>query len=175
MVYYIKRRGYKKIIFEPAKSRLKKKQCPSCGNPKSKWVRRIDWRCCSVECTNKYQNMYISYGWPDFRLKAFKRDNFTCVKCGNKPKIFRERYESETDENFKWRAESYNKKIFIKYVKNGYLVHDSSKLIGDHIIPIVLGVEEFDMDNIQTLCIKCHKEKTSKDIKEIVKARKIST
>ena len=46
-------------------------------------------------------------------------------------------------------------------------------LIGDHIIPIALGGEEFDIDNVQTLCINCDKIKTAKDLKDIAKQRNI--
>ena len=40
-------------------------------------------------------------------------------------------------------------------------------------IPFVaLGGEEFDINNVQTLCIKCNKIKTRQDMKDIAKARK---
>jgi len=163
----------KRIIYEPAKSRLKDNQCPACGKPKEKWDRRTDWRCCSVKCTEKFQDMYIIYSWQDIRLKAFERDNFACVKCGKKPITFHERYDSESEEDFKWRAEKYDGYRFVGYVKGGYNVFDTSKLIGDHIIPIALGGDEWNLDNIQTLCIKCDKKKTKKDAKKIAKQRSI--
>ena len=40
-----------------------------------------------------------------------------------------------------------------------------------HIIPIALGWDEFDPNNLQTLCVVCHKEKTNKDMIEIADAR----
>ncbi len=51
--------------------------------------------------------------------------------------------------------------------KKGYF------LIGDHIIPIALGGEEFDINNVQTLCLKCDKIKTKKDKGDIAKQRRI--
>ena len=123
---------------------LKTSCCPICGLPKSKWNRRTDWRCCSVDCTNKWYN--LTYIWQFFKLKAFKRDKYSCVKCGEKP--MQRTYE-------------------------GKMIPDTSKLIGDHIIPISLGGEEYDLDNVQTLCIKCNKIKTAKDIKDIAKQRRI--
>lgn len=140
-----KREGYKKVIFEPAKSRIKKGKCPSCGKSKSKWKRRTDWRCCSVECTEKFQDNYIVYFWRDIRMKAFKRDNFACVECGEKPK--QKTYE-------------------------GKIIEDPSKLIADHIKPIALGGKEFNLKNIQTLCKKHNKIKTAKDAKKIAKQRR---
>ena len=51
--------------------------------------------------------------------------------------------------------------------------HPDSELIADHIIPISLGGEEYNLDNIQTLCIECHKLKTASDIKKIAELRAI--
>ena len=48
----------------------------------------------------------------------------------------------------------------------------SSALVGDHIIPIACGGEEFDLDNIQTLCLDCNKKKTKSDMKLIANHRK---
>ncbi len=125
----------KKIIPKEQLKRIKNNQCPVCSLPKSKWTRRTDWRCCSIECTEEFWKTYISYGWQDIRIKVFKRDNFTCVECGKHS--------------------------------------TASELIGDHIIPIALGGDEWDLKNIQTLCIKCNKKKTKKDAKNIAKQRRI--
>jgi len=123
---------------------LKSNCCPICGLPKSEWKRRTDWRCCSKECTNKWCD--LTYVWQYFKFKAFKRDNYSCVKCGHKP--MQRTYE-------------------------GKMIPDSSKLIGDHIKPIALGGEEYDLDNVQTLCLKCDKIKTKQDQKDIAKQRRI--
>ena len=117
--------------------------CPICGLPKDKWNRRIDWRCCSVECTNKWCD--LTYIWQFFKIKAFKRDNYSCIKCGKKP--MRKTYE-------------------------GKMIPDISKLIGDHIIPIAIGGEEYNLDNVQTLCEECNKIKTKEDMKKIALYRK---
>lgn len=50
---------------------------------------------------------------------------------------------------------------------------DTSKLIGDHIIPIACGSDQWDMENIQTLCEACHKIKTAQDMKKIAQLRVI--
>ena len=132
----IKRQGYKYKIPEEARERIKNKQCPSCGLHKDKWKRRTDWRCCSVKCTTDYEkNIVLRFWWVDIRLKAFKRDKFTCVKCGTK--------------------------------------EDAINLIGDHIKPIALGGEEFDINNVQTLCMGCDKIKTKQDQKKIARERRI--
>ena len=46
-------------------------------------------------------------------------------------------------------------------------------LIADHIIAIALGGDEWDINNIQTLCSNpCNKIKTANDAKEIAKLRR---
>ena len=48
-----------------------------------------------------------------------------------------------------------------------------SNLIADHIIAIALGGDEWDINNIQTLCSKCDKIKTKEDAKKIARLRKV--
>lgn len=42
----------------------------------------------------------------------------------------------------------------------------------DHIVPIALGGNEFDIGNMQILCEDCHKLKTKIDIRKIAKIRR---
>ncbi len=118
--------------------------CPMCGLPEKEWKRRTDWRCCSKGCTEKLSKQ--TFYWQDFRRKAFRRDKWTCVKCGKKPLV-----------------KGYN----------GKLISNECALIGDHIVPIAIGGEEWDLKNIQTLCIDCDKIKTKQDQREIAKQRQI--
>ena len=45
-------------------------------------------------------------------------------------------------------------------------------MIGDHIIPIACGGDQWDINNIQTLCEVCNKEKTRNDHKDIAYIRR---
>lgn len=132
-------------LTEEQKKWLRTNCCPMCGLPESKWKRRTDWKNCSVKCTEKFSD--ITYIWQFFKEKAFKRDNYSCVKCGEKP--MEKTYE-------------------------GKMIVDTSKLVGDHIIPISIGGEEYDLDNVQTLCIKHNKIKTKEDFKKIAIYRRES-
>ena len=104
-------------------------------------------------------DLYKFNSWHGVRIRAFKRDNHTCVKCGKQPKKKEYKSELQKDGSYKY--------FWIKTNKP-----DSSQLIGDHIIPIALGGEEFNIDNVQTLCIECNKIKTKQDAKDIAKQRR---
>jgi len=51
--------------------------------------------------------------------------------------------------------------------------HKDFELIADHIIPIALNGEEYDLTNLQTLCLECNKIKTKSDLKNIATFRKL--
>lgn len=46
-------------------------------------------------------------------------------------------------------------------------------LIADHIVPIALGGAQWDIDNVQTLCIQCNKVKTGQDAGTIARYRRM--
>lgn len=50
----------------------------------------------------------------------------------------------------------------------------SKHLCGDHIKPVALGGDEFDLENVQTLCVECHKIKTKDDMKKIAAQRRLN-
>ena len=111
---------------------------PICNNLREKHKTRKTFR---NYCENHtFEDMREFTSWQTLRIKSFKRDNFTCVKCG-------------------FKSESIHYK-------------DGRELIGDHIIPISLGGDEWDLKNIQTLCQKCNKIKTKKDQKKISELRR---
>lgn len=157
---------HREIIFIPTefKERIKLNQCPVCAKPKDKWNRRIDWRCCSTDCTEIYSKSTIL--WADLKSKVHERDKYTCLKCGYVPfwtmevrELYKEEYELRSDF-LGWQD------------KNTVRLIDKSKLIADHIMPIALGGAEFDIKNIQTLCSKCNKEKTKEDQGKIAELRR---
>jgi 5-methylcytosine-specific restriction endonuclease McrA len=50
-------------------------------------------------------------------------------------------------------------------------IYHTGKLIADHIKPIALGGEEFELINLQTLCEKCNRTKTNEDLRLIMKLK----
>ncbi len=129
-----------------AEKRIANNECPVCGKPKSEWNRRTDWRCCSKTCTeNFYEQHDESLSWNWVRARVFKRDNYICAKCG--------------------------RRYVVKY--DGVEYADSSNLICDHIVPLAMDGEMWNMDNLQTLCIECNKIKTAQDLKNIAEYKRI--
>ncbi len=139
------RTGFKVVVKPIAEKRMALNQCPACGLPKEDWKRRKDWTCCCADCTEIFWKEFVLYnGWSDLRNKVFERDNHRCVRCG-------------ADGKAKIKLEG---------------CYETIELDADHIIPIALGGDEWDINNVQTLCGRCHKHKTKKDIKEIAIARR---
>lgn len=179
MVSLIKRKLFKTVLVPIAEERLKRNQCPSCGKPKEDWERSTRWRCCSGECTSKYwKDMVFCTGWTDLRLKAFERDKYRCVKCGFQP-THEETICSDTPSTYYLDRIRRSKSTIREResILEGrpvviFTVVSTSKLRGDHITPIALGGEEFNIHNVQTLCEKCNNKKTAKDNKEIAKLRR---
>lgn len=90
---------------------------------------------CSEKCfDNWYFKIAKPRSWQQLRNK-FLKENPKCIKCGDKR----------------------------KFIKDGWgnLI---TNLQVDHIVSINKGGEEFDWNNLQTLCLKCHKAKHSKNI-----------
>lgn len=145
------REVYKRVFTPIAEQRIGEHKCPNCGLPKSEWKRRTDWRCCSKECTGNFWKDHVEIlDWSVTRAMVFKRDNYTCKMC-SKRFIIVSKYPPYEGREFA----------------------QSEMLIGDHIIPIAIGGSEFDMDNIQTLCIDCNKIKTKEDMGLIAESRKL--
>lgn len=161
-----KRENHKIIVSKEAQERINNNQCPNCGKPKSEWIRRKDWRCCSEDCTNKYNKDMVIFGWPDIRTKVFRRDKYTCQTC----KKFIEATNSEVVQlNGEWICQIKT----LPREDEHYEYYASHNFVADHIKPIALGGDEWDMNNIQTLCLECNKIKTKKDSQDIAKLRSI--
>lgn len=126
-----KRKGWLRDYPPEAQEKIKNKICPACNKPNKR-----NAICCSRECSIRFfDEEFAVKDWKELRMKAIKRDDYTCRKCGKR------------DRN-------------------------TSALVGDHIVPIAIGGEEFDIDNVQTLCIDCDKKKTKIDMFVIAQRRR---
>jgi len=141
------RQSYVTIYTDIAKERMKNNQCPACGKPKSEWNRRTDWRCCSKECTEVFWKEHDkSLSWEIIRYRVFKRDKGVCAMCG---------------EQMTWEFD-------------GKQIPNDSQLVCDHIKPLAMDGEMWDMENLQTLCIECNKKKTAEDLANIAEYKKVN-
>jgi len=139
-----KREGFKVVKPPEYEEREAKGQCPVCAKPHEKGIRTGSngeyVQPCSKDCRIEFWDNVI-YGAAGLRKATFKRDNYTCVKCGRG-------VEHKSDP------------------AKPYLDGDA-----DHIEPIALGGDQWDLDNLQTLCRECHKKKTREDIRRIARKR----
>ena len=154
------REGHKIIVPQEFTDRINAGLCPVCAKPKSAWTRSTTWRCCSKECTEEYGKK-IFWGWPSLRRAAIKRDG-KCVKCGA---VHTQSMEMLPDDEYYREYEIILSEGKLCKSERGYdiipiTILDMSKYVVDHIQAIALGGAEWDINNLQTLCIACNKHKT---------------
>ena len=116
---------------------------------------------CSDKCTQHYRIVC----WPSYaRNKVYKRDNGVCASCQLDTEQLKRRVEARQYKinkerrlkgllpvNFVSRWESrwgFERGVNYSYWEN------------DHIVPVEHGGAVLGLDNMQTLCLRCHREKT---------------
>ena len=106
---------------------------------------------CSPECVHE---LLIRTNGRYLRDCVYKRDKGICQKCNiDTKKIAKEALQLKTEEKeifLKKHNISLKRKIWKR--KHGGGLWDA-----DHIIPVKEGGGSCGLDNIRTLCIKCHK------------------
>lgn len=106
---------------------------------------------CSPECVHELQ---IRTNGRYMRDCVYKRDKGICKICGidtkNLAKTALSLFGDERDKFLKDNSISLKRKIWIR--KHGGGLWDA-----DHIIPVKDGGGMCGLENIRTLCIKCHK------------------
>jgi hypothetical protein len=86
---------------------------------------------CGKECINRWAE---EYSWAGMKRRVFERDDWTCVRCGYRPPL-----QSLKCVDGKYR-------LFI----------DGYNLIHCHHIKELEDGGSTTLDNLQTLCTKCH-------------------
>ena len=110
------------------------------------------------------------------RLKEWAKSNKMIIdtwrdeRLVNLSKSFEEEYNRIMNDGFAMdRAISWEEKTqLFRGIPN-----NSVEMEVDHIVPIAQGGDMWDMNNMKTLCKKCHKKKTKKDIRKISIDKKI--
>ena len=159
-----------RILTEQQRKWLDSNCCPICGLPKKEWKRRTDWTCCSTKCTKEYSDEHI-FVWQYWKVKAFERDKYTCIRCGFQS-LAKYPFSSTWNNFTEFKEWQEQRSVFKEWEGTTAILFCPEYLIADHIIPIAIGGEEYDLDNVQTLCLGCNKNKTKRDLKEIALFRK---
>jgi len=131
--------------FKPKHNEKGQRLCLNCGKIIEDKRRR---KYCSEDCSHQWFRKHYWVGMRDYILKIQK---YTCQKCGATP-------PREENGMLKW-TNDHSRLDYFDYVV-------------DHKIPIALGGDEFDEDNLQVLCGICDKEKTEVDQAKITKLNK---
>lgn len=184
-----KRGGPRLLMPDGWQKKIDKGICPVCGGKNHRGTDQRPYYCCSKECTKGFWKKAC---WSNvLRGRCFERDNHTCQKCGTNNKAseaWQERFE-------KW-LEPYYKKLPKGFTRSGYYGQWFSKELGrittpaevythltgdkcpktvyfeaDHIVPVALGGDQYDLNNYQTLCERCHGRKTAREAKQFAAAR----
>ena len=144
--------------YEPRIDEQGKKHCLNCDVILTGRRRRY----CSDKCSYDF---YVKNNWGAIRDKAVAKSNFTCVKCG---------FHLEKTDKPHYHSNGYKSGFYYYRIAapDGHpllgreTTEPSKFFIGDHILPICLGGEEFDESNVQILCVECSKEKTKRDMEK---------
>jgi len=144
-----KRTEWTTVAFPTKRDVNGKLLCSVCGKPLTKGLRRY----CSQECTDIcYVATMPSYA----RGKVFQRDKGVCSNCGcdteKLKKILRKARYDDGWASLGWHD--------IGVIKNemGFTADHFWEM--DHILPVVEGGGLCGMDNLQTLCVPCHRAET---------------
>ncbi len=136
-------------------------RCLWCGKDLSFDGRRISF------CKEKHADKYYShFTFAESSYKILERDQYKCVKCGFDEREFNKILEKKFPGMWDWRNNSTWQKR-VKYIESKGFSNNQAYLEVDHIKSIRMGGNPFDPKNQQTLCYRCHKEKTKDDVRKI--------
>jgi len=122
------------------KERIARRACPVCGRERSAFPAGWDTICCQPSCSFLYwQEERPTVG--QMRRLVLLEQEGKCARCGR--------------EITKSRAAGGR--------------HPVHSFILDHIRPIAMGGDQWDVQNLQVLCARCNKIKTARDMGEIAR------
>lgn len=121
-------------------------------------------RWCSEECTRSAMFYCFPQDPAPKMYRLIFTQEFACKACGLS-------FEEEIRKLIKKRYDSHNK-FLIKYghkpekITLHYLGYGTGdKWQTDHIVPVHKGGAGIDPNNLQVLCVPCHREKTKEDLR----------
>jgi hypothetical protein len=120
--------------------------CAWCGGALP--PRRRTW--CSERCSDAFWN---NHWWSRARVAAKRRDKYRCARCGHVPpkRPTRARFPLESAYRSAmraWRAGRASNRVEVNHVRPALGAHTTLSCI-------------HHLDNLETLCVACHKAHTS--------------
>jgi 5-methylcytosine-specific restriction endonuclease McrA len=158
-------------------------ECRICG-------RNVDdgrAKTCSDYCDNLLTAVMGMLNWSSVRRKVIDRDGETCAVCGwdrskewaarahirdlieeaaapePTPPVLEERSEDYDWDELRERRQEWRERREAAKEKYGDPEEPDRELHVDHIEPIADGGHPFDLGNLQTLCSRCHHQKTAEE------------
>ena len=113
---------------------------------------------CSDVCVHEWKiRSNVKY----LREHVYLRDLGKCAKCGVDTRYQKIRIEDLSKES-RLSGDYSALKDYLKSLRLTLFESTRSIWHADHILPVFKGGGETGLDNIQTLCVSCHKKKSAK-------------
>lgn len=134
--------------------------CKRCGGPVEPPKRA--W--CSQRCVDEY---LVRRSGADARRLLLRRDKGICAHCGRDCVAL-----ARELKHLRWKV-SYAawKDRMTALVAEGFHLNRKTYWDADHIVEVVRGGGACGLENLQTLCVPCHKRKTAALARQRAKAR----
>ncbi len=153
------------------------------GRPSCRWCRgsvpKPRRTFCGAECVQRWK-LRTDPGY--LRALVWARDRGICAGCGVNSKSWYRAVKARIARRMKaaglhrggsgLAAELVGKIEQAAYLSFGLTSNRSTYWDADHIIPVAEGGGECDLDNLRTLCLKCHKETTKQLATRLAAARR---
>lgn len=116
---------------------------------------------CSGECVHNWK---IRNNSTYLRQHIYERDLGKCAECATDTRYLKIEYEDLVHRLRKVASNLEKQPEYVAWLLSRKMTHKEAQKSfwhADHIIAVFQGGADGGMDNIQTLCVKCHKIRTA--------------
>ncbi|XP_005390819.1 PREDICTED: DNA annealing helicase and endonuclease ZRANB3 isoform X3 [Chinchilla lanigera] len=148
-------------------------QHPTCETKREYTTNAWDSRFCSLKCQEEFwirsNNSYL-------RARVFEIEHGVCQLCNiNAQELFLRLRDSPKSQRKSLLDATWTSKLSLEQLNE--MIRNPGEghfWQVDHIKPVYEGGGQCSLDNLQTLCTVCHKEKTARQAKERSQVRRLS-